>query len=276
MEGVLGGSPQTGQGPGEGSPPACRAHAQPQGPARSLTPWSPGRWAGAGPGQGVHGDHACLPEPSLLSQRTRRVKKLNSREVIAPCPERTGRRQGSGVAGGEARKAASSLGMYLWGAWVTPARDASGQPLLLPDPAKRGDGQLPVRPQPSSSAWCPVSHPLRGVHSDPQLQPPPWLRARLGCAVLMSGSTPPRCQEFRSCSSCPPRGATPALLSKPPSYPQHPRVCLSAEVTLPSGVPTRLFSCGTSARPPSLRYPPPPILQALSRKPPGPLGLGWL
>lgn len=144
----------------------CRAQAQPQGPARSLVPWSPGWWAGAGPGQGVHRDHTCLPEPPLLSQRTRRVKKLNSRDVTAPCPERTGRL--AGVGGVWPGRRPGVWAHYLWGARVTPARDASGQLLLLPDPAEIGDGQLPVRPQPGgSSAWCPASHPLRSALGPP-------------------------------------------------------------------------------------------------------------
>lgn len=152
----------------------CRAQAQPQGPARSLVPWSPGWWAGAGPGQGVHGDHTCLPEPPLLSQRTRRVKKLNSRDVTAPCPERTGRL--AGVKGGVARKAAWSLGTLPVGGTGDPrpgcqwSASASARPCR--DRRWSAAGEAPARGQfslvssfssPPECTRTPSSNPLHGT-----------------------------------------------------------------------------------------------------------------
>lgn len=140
----------------------------------------------------------------MLSQRTRRVKKLNSRDVTAPCPERTGRL--AGVRGGVARKAAWSLGTLPVGGTGDPrpgcqwSASASARPCR--DRRWSAAGEAPARGQ--FSLVSSFSSPP-GVHSDPQLQPSPRRRAELGCAVLMSGSTPPKCQELRSCSSCPPR-----------------------------------------------------------------------
>ena len=168
----------------------CRAQAQPRGPARSLAPWSPGWWAGAGPGQGVHGDHTCLPEPPLLSQRTRRVKKLNSRDVTACLKEQAGW-QGSGGCGQE-----GGLGFGHVPVGVTgdprPGCQWSASASARPCRERRWSaaGEAPARGQ--FSLVSSFSSPP-GVHSDPQLQPSPRRRAELGCAVLMSGSTPPRC-----------------------------------------------------------------------------------